>query len=153
MIKYGQLDLKKIMADEDLDFARWTYSRGQCSCCYGPLEMPAKYWKDHKKPKIYFLDDKKQLSAYQWPDGTRYNSDNTRYILFKNACNGSGTVTEDDIIRDYTCIGYRLKDMDQVRRIADMISEQLDDDYVVQCPDNMLTCIVIRVKERLENGY
>ena len=152
MIKYGQLDLKKIMADEDLDFARWTYSRGQCSCCYGPLDMPARFWKNGKKPRRHFLDKEKRVWDYRF-NGEKYDERSTRYILFKNAWNGGGTVTEDDIIKDNTCIEYRLTDMDQVRRIADMICEQLDDDYVVQTPEDMTRCIVIRVKDRLENGY
>lgn len=152
MNTYKDLDLKKIMDAENLDFARWTYSRGQCSCCYGPLDMPARFWKDGKKPRRHFLTEDKQMWDYRF-NGEKYDERSTQYILFKNACNGSGTVTEDDVIKDYTCIGYRLKDMDQVRRVANMIREQLDDDYVVQIPESMTTCIVIRVKDRLENGY
>lgn len=54
MKTYADLDLKAIREACDLDFAHYTYGRGQCSCCYGPLEMPAKYWRNRKKPKIVY---------------------------------------------------------------------------------------------------
>ena len=152
MKTYGQLDLKRIMDAEDLDFARFTYSKGQCTCCYGPLDMPAQFWKNGKKPRRHFLSHDKRTWEYRL-GGEKFVQDDMTYILLKNACNGRGTVTADDVIKDYTCIEYKLKDMDQVRRISDMIREQLDEDYVVQVPNNMMHCIVIRVKDRLENGY
>lgn len=152
MKTYGQLDLKKIMDAEDLDFARWTYSKCQCSCCYGPLDMPAKFWKKGKKPYRHFLDERKQTWEYRLA-GKRFDESKATYILFQNAWNGSGTVKEEDLIKDYTCISYQLNDLDQVRRISNLIKDQLDDDYVVQVPENMYRCIVIREKSRLENGY
>ena len=48
-MKYGELNLKKIREDNDLDFAHFTYQRGMCSCCYGPWDLPARYWRGGKK--------------------------------------------------------------------------------------------------------
>ena len=149
MKQYKDLDLKKIMDAENLDFARWTYSRGQCSCCYGPLDMPARFWKNGKKPQRHFLSEDKQTWDYQL-NGEKFHTDSMKYILFKNANNGSGTVTEDDFIKDYTCIGYQLDFPDQVKRVCDMLRDQLDEDYVVEMPRNENHCIVIRLKEKLE---
>lgn len=149
MKTYGELDLKKIMDAENLDFARWTYGKGQCSCCYGPLDMPEKFWRNGKKPRRHFLSEDKQIWDYRL-NGEKFDKDSMRYILFKNAYNCSGTVKENDIIKDYTCVGYVLNDMEQVQRISEMIQEQLDDDYVVQVPVNMYHCIVIRTKAVLK---
>lgn len=149
MKQYKDLDLKKIMDAEDLDFAHWTYGRGQCSCCYGPLDMPARYWKNRKKPQKHYLTDDKRVYNYRL-NGEKFSSDSMKYILFINACNGSGTVKGDDLITDYTCIGYRLDYPSQVERVCDMLREQLDDDYVVQFPESSSHCIIIRLKSVLE---
>lgn len=45
MKKYGDLKLSKLRDELGLDFAHYTYLRGQCSCCYGPLDMSARYWR------------------------------------------------------------------------------------------------------------
>lgn len=148
MIKYKDLDLKKIVDAEQLDFAHYTYMRGQCSCCYGPLDMPARYWRNGEKPRKRFLTEDKSIWDYVF-HGEKYDTDSTIYILFKNACNGSGTVKAEDLVEDYTCIGYNLRDMDQVRRICAMLQEQLGEDYVVQEPKNESICIIIREKNRL----
>lgn len=140
MKTYGQLDLKKIMDAENLDFARWTYGRGQCSCCYGPLDMPAKYWKGKKKPIERKIG--KQMTKYFLGDEP-FDQEKMRYILFKNAFNGSGIVTADETIAGNVCIEYQLDDMEQVRRICSMLRDQLDEDYVVVEPDDMNTCIII----------
>ena len=52
MKTYADLDLFAIRDECGLYFARHTYSRNQCSCCYGPLDMPAKYWAKGKKPRL-----------------------------------------------------------------------------------------------------
>lgn len=153
MKTYGQLNLQAIMEAENLDFAHWTYKRGQCSCCYGPIDQPAKYWLNGKKPRRRYLDKEKRCFDYIL-GGKKFNYyDDTKYILFKNANNGCGPKTEDDVIQDYTCISWNLEDMEQVKRICAMLEEQLDDDYVVQVPEDKMHCIVIRLAERLQNGY
>jgi len=125
---YGELDLKSIMEKEDLDFAHFTYLPGQCSCCYGPEDLPAKYWKNGDK-------------------SIAKKNPNYTYILFKNAYNGSGYVRKKDEIKDYTCVSYRLKDMEQVYRVADLLEEQLTDEYFVEKPKNTAYCIIIHKKE------
>ncbi len=156
MKQYMDLDLKKIMDAENLDFARWTFGRGQCSCCYGPFDMPARYWRGGNKP-IYHetpIFTETGCSVHYELNGKAIGGiEDIKYILFKNACNGSGIVRAKDFIKDYTCIAYHLDDLDQVRRICAMLREQLDDDYIVQEPDSMMTCIIIRVRDRLVNGY
>lgn len=146
MKTYGQLNLQAIREAADLDFAHWTYRPGQCSCCYGPIDQPAKYWKNGKKPRRKFLTPDKRMWEYRL-NGQPYHNETCRYILFKNANNGRGCVTEDDLIKDNTCISYHLNDMEQLKRICDMLQEQLGDEYVVQCPDNNLTCIIIYTVE------
>lgn len=152
MRQYKDLNLKAIMEAENLDFARWTYSKGQCSCCYGPEDMPAKYWRNGEKPiyhKQYIIKDGRQCH-HEWKGEIYLHLPEYTYILFKNANNGSGTVTKNDIIKDYTCVAYRLKDMEQVKRICDLLQAQLDDDYIVICPKNDFHCIVIRTKEGIK---
>ena len=80
--RYKDLDLKKIMRDFNLDFAHYTYLPGQCSCCYGPWDMSATHWKNKVVPK------------------TKEERDKARYILFKNADNGSGIRTKNDFIKE-----------------------------------------------------
>ena len=81
-MKYGELNLREIRDLADIDFAHFTYRRGQCSCCYGPKDLLKMYWKNRVIPE----------------------HDDYSYILFKNADNGSGTVTKNDEISDGTCI-------------------------------------------------
>lgn len=152
MKTYEQLNLQAIMEAENLDFAHWTYKRGQCSCCYGPLDQPAKFWRNGKKPRRHYLTEDKRLYDYHL-GGKKFDETKMRYILFKNANNGCGPKTKDDLIQDYACISYKLEDMEQVKRICTMLQEQLDEDYVVQVPRDTWECIVIRVVDRLQNGY
>ena len=97
--------------------------------------------------------EKKLKAERAWDyelNGEKFHEDSMKFILFKNANNGSGTVTEDDFIKDYTCIEYQLDFPDQVKRVCDMLREQLDDDYIVEMPCNENHCIVIRLKEKME---
>lgn len=63
MQNYKSLNLKKVRDDNGLDFAHFTYLKNQCSCCYGPADLPARYWAGGKRPEKV--------------------TDNTQYILFK----------------------------------------------------------------------
>lgn len=123
MNKYSDLKLKEIREAAGIDFAHYTYHRGQCSCCYGPKDLPKLYWKNRVIPE----------------------HDDYSYILFKNADNGSGTVTKNDIIDDYTCISWKCSE-EQLDTVCKMLEEQLDDDYIVEKPEDPHTCIVIRTK-------
>lgn len=71
--RYKDLNLKEIREKTGIDFAHFTFQPGMCSCCYGPEDLPSLYWKDR-----------------------RIKHDNYSYILFKNADNGSGSVTKND---------------------------------------------------------
>ena len=134
MKRYKDLDLIKIREACGLDFARHTYSKGQCSCCYGPLDMPIrKYWAKGKSPLDRHLTPK--------------DMDNIPYILFKNAENGSGTVRLMDYVEDYTCIEYNALSDEQMDKVCRMLQEQLGDEYIVQKPKDIYHCIIIRVKE------
>lgn len=143
MKKYKDLNLKEIMKKADLDFAHFTYGKGQCSCCYGPWDMPKRYWKNGIK-----------LSRYL--EGTQHFNERGEecggvpreisYILFKNAYNGSGTVTKEDTIEDYTCIGYKLS-KEQLDIVCEELQNQLGSEYIVTKPENEHTCIVIHIKE------
>ena len=122
---YRDLNLREIRDKCGLDFAHFTYKRNQCSCCYGPKDMAKRYWKNGVIP-----------------DGDDYT-----YVLFKNANNGSGVVTKNDIIENYTSISYRFKDDAQKELFCRLLEEQLDDDYLIAVPKNNSWCIVIYTKE------
>ena len=97
---YADLDLKRIRDDCGLDFARHTYSKGQCSCCYTPLDMPTKYWAKGKKPKKINVtrDQKGDINSYQWDRDTN----EIPFILFKNANNGCGVINSlEEPIKDF----------------------------------------------------
>jgi hypothetical protein len=147
MKTYGDLNLKKIRESCDLDFAHYTYRAGQCSCCYGPLDMAKKYWRKGKKP----VEVKEGGLIHYELDGQRYNTSKTTYILFKNACNGSGRIkSKDEVIKNYTCIEYNFESDEQKQKVCSMLQDQLGSDYVVQVPQNNLTCIIIFTKDHID---
>ena len=151
MKKYGDLDLRKIREDNGLDFAHYTYMRGQCSCCYGPMDMPARYWHGSKKPVEIRKKTGKNTSFHYELDGKPFDMDEMKYILFKNANNGSGIVRKSDVIDDYTCIEYSyVLHGEPLEKICRDLAEQLDEDYVVIVPDAEISCIVIRVLKELQ---
>lgn len=145
MKTYKELNLKKLRDDNGLDFAHYTFKPGQCSCCYGPDDQAAIYWVNRKK---------------NW-------NKHTQYILFKNADNGSGYVTRNDVIcmppqhllkkkhhwyipseRHTVCIAWRFP-MEKMDGVLQSLSEQLDDDYVVLRPKDEYECIQIVCRDRL----
>lgn len=119
-MKYKDLNLKKIREDNDLDFAHFTYQKGMCSCCYGPKDLPKRYWRGGVIPE----------------------HGNYTYLLFKNADNGSGVVKRDDEIDDYTCISWDFP-VEKLENVCKDLQTQLGDEYVVLKPKNDLTCISI----------
>ena len=118
---YKELNLKKIREDNDLDFAHFTYQKGMCSCCYGPWDLPKRYWRG---------------GVVQARHG------DAQYILFKNADNGSGHVKRTDEIDNYTCIEWGFP-MEKLEKICKELQEQLGDKYVVLMPTDTYTCIQI----------
>lgn len=144
MKKYKDLNLKKIREECGLDFAHYTYGRGQCSCCYGPLDMPSLYWREGKKPvKVHG-----ETAFHYEIDGKKIPHGDLTYILFKNADNGSGRIkTKEEFVKDYTCIEYNFKDEEQKKKVCQMLLDQLDDDYCLYFPKNKHTCIVILLKD------
>lgn len=120
-MQYKDLNLKKIRDDNGLDFAHFTYQRGMCSCCYGPRDLPKRYWRGNTIP----ADD------YEYA-----------YLLFKNADNGSGHVKSTDEIKDYTCIGWDFP-MEKLEKVCKDLQAQLGDEYVVLMPTDKYTCICI----------
>lgn len=120
-MQYGDLNLKKIRDDNGLDFAHFTYQRGMCSCCYGPRDLPKRYWRGNVIPE----DD------YDYT-----------YLLFKNADNGSGHVKRTDEIDNYTCIEWGFP-MEKLENVCKDLQEQLGDKYVVLMPTDTYTCIQI----------
>lgn len=137
-MQYGDLNLKKIRDENELDFAHFTYQRGMCSCCYGPLDLPKRYWKGGKKPVEVEIDGKWHYEL----DGQKVNTDNIQYILFKNADNGSGHVRRADEIDNYTCIEWGFP-MEKLEKVCKDLQEQLGDKYVVLMPTDTYTCIEI----------
>ena len=120
-MQYKDLNLKKIRDDNGLDFAHFTYQRGMCSCCYGPRDLPKRYWRGGVIPE----DD--------------YDC---TYLLFKNADNGRGHVKSADEIKDYTCISWKFP-MEKLEKVCKDLQAQLGDGYAVMMPTDESTCIII----------
>lgn len=174
---YKDLNMKKIREDNGLDFAHYTYLPGQCTCCYGPMDMPARYWRNSLKPlkvfdiNSYELDgnlldenrlksmldslksildvpDEKLDSILYVPYGRIIDEDSLKCILFANANNTSGTVKKNDEIEDYTCVEYTENLFGEpLEKICRDLAEQLDEDYVVVVPKSADTCIMIRIPD------
>lgn len=145
-MQYKDLNLKKIRDDNGLDFAHFTYQRGMCSCCYGPLDLPGRYWRGGKKP-IEVEDD--GWYGYEL-NGRRVDSLGIQYILFKNANNGSGIVKGTDEIKDYQCVEWRFP-MEKMNWICGELQEQVGDNYVVMVPPNEMHCIIIFGKNNVDS--
>ena len=141
-MQYKDLNMKKIRDDNGLDFAHFTYQRGMCSCCYGPLDLPKKYWRGGKKPVN--IDDHYEI------DGEKIDTGEIQYILFKNANNGSGYVKGMDEIKDYQCIEWRFP-IEKLSKICSDLQEQVGENYVVMIPPNDMHCIIIFNKTNVDS--
>lgn len=117
---YGELDLKSIREKLNIDFAHFTYQPSQCSCCYGPKDLPKRYWKDSKIPE----------------------GDDYTYVLFKNANNGSGPVKKGDTFKKYQNIEWKLSN-EQLDGFCEMLQEQIGEDYKIIKPEDSSICIQI----------
>lgn len=135
-MKYKDLNLKKIREDNDLDFAHFTYQRGMCSCCYGPKDLPKRYWRNNTIPE----------------------GDDYTYILFKNANNGSGEVKRTDELKDYQCVSWYFP-IEKLENVCKGLQEQVGDEYEVLIPTNDMYCIVIcykgsrHIESELKSGH
>lgn len=96
MQQYKDLNLKKLREEAGLDFAHFTYNKGQCSCCYGPLDMADHYWAKGRRPQKINITHRPDGSVQGWSYDRPLKD--VQYILFKNADNGSGRVTKEDVI-------------------------------------------------------
>ena len=116
---YKDLNLKQIRDENKIDFAHFTFLKGMCSCCYGPKDFPKKYWRN----------------------GKIATDNNYTYLLFKNAENGSGTVTRNDTIENvYVCWEFPEE---KLKKVCDDLQQQLGSDYTVEIPTNKYECIKI----------
>lgn len=120
---YKELNLKKIRENNDLDFAHYTYKNGMCSCCYGPKDLPKRYWKNGI---------------------VRDRNEGVQYLLFKNADNGSGVVTREDEIccHLYDCIEWSFP-IEKLENVCRDLRAQLGDGYVVLKPQDDSKCIIV----------
>ena len=118
---YGELDLKKLREECDLDFAHFTYKKGQCTCCYGPRDLPKLYWREGI---------------------IKGEGEETHYILFKNSDFGSGTVTKKDVIKPHTCIAWKMPH-EKLEKVCKELKSQLGSEYVVVMPKDKYMCIII----------
>lgn len=134
MKQYKDLDLKAIRKEAKLDFAHFTYKSGQCSCCYSPLDFPARYWEggETTKEKFVKINEEEHKHTYS-------------YILFKNADNGRGSVKGYSTIEDGTFVGYCNLTDEQMDIVVKMLQEQLGYKYKVIKPQDEYTCIEIVV--------
>ena len=123
-MKYKDLNLKHLREVCDIDFAHYTYKRGMCSCCYGPKDLPARYWRNNK-----ILED------------VDYND--IMYILFKNADNGSGCVKAEDNMGQTEYIEWNLTP-ERLDKVIAELKKQVGNEYDVECPENKYKCIVLK---------
>lgn len=125
-MQYKDLNLKKLRDENGLDFAHFTYPPGLCSCCYGPLDLPARYWRKGIKPQ---------------------SMENVQYLLFKNADNGSGHVRKNDDIGEVEYIEWNFP-LEKMDKICEELQRQVGRDYVVLIPQNINKCILIVKADR-----
>lgn len=120
MFTYGDLDLKHLREVCDIDFAHFTYQKNQCSCCFGPKDLPKIYWRNNTIP-----------------DG-----DNYTFILFKNANNGSGVVTSNTKFKDYQCINWNMS-WEKLEKVIEELRRQIPKEYKIIKPIHSFRCIEI----------
>lgn len=127
-IKYKDLDLRGLREKCDIDFAHYTYQPDQCSCCYGPKDLPKKYWRDGK-----------------------IKDSNYSYILFKNANNGSGSVKREDYLsyQSQICISWDLSDK-QLNAVVRELRKQVGSEFIVSKPVDKSICIVLKRRKNVE---
>lgn len=130
MLRYKDLDLKHLREVCDIDFAHFTYKPDQCSCCYGPKDLPKSYWRNKTIP-----------------EGNDYS-----YILFKNAYNGSGAVKREDYLSEQRVIyiEWRLSD-EQLEAVCTELEKQVGEEFYVIKPKDSYTCIALNRKKEFKS--
>lgn len=118
---YKELNLKELREKCDIDFAHYTYKRGQCSCCYGPTDMAKRYWKNGE-----------------------IKQDNYTFILFKNADNGSGHVVAYDKIKDIQHIEWALPP-DKLVEVCKELQAQMPEYTIFVPKEPVYTIIAVKV--------
>lgn len=126
-MKYRDLNLRHLREVCDIDFAHYTYKRGQCSCCYGPKDLPPMYWR-HRKVLV------------------DVDYDDISYILFKNADNGGGIRRANDELDRIEFIEWNLTP-EQLDKVIAELKRQVGDEYDVIYPESKLVCIKLVRKE------
>lgn len=138
-MQYKDLDLKHLMKVCDIDFAHFTYLKNQCSCCYGPMDLPARYWRNGKKPPKYVPGTEEYNNEGKVIGGKETDYE---YILFKNAHNGSGAVTRNEEIKTPQYIEWSMS-RDKLKLVCAELQRQLGTNYYVDVPESDDYCIVI----------
>ena len=126
-MKYKDLDLRHLREVCDIDFAHYTYKRGQCSCCYGPKDLPPMYLR-HRKVLV------------------DVDYDDISYILFKNADNGGGIRRANDELDRIEFIEWNLTS-EQLDKVIAELKRQVGDEYDVIYPESKHVCIKLVRKE------
>lgn len=135
-MRYCDLNLQEIREKNDLDFAHYTYRKGMCSCCYRPLDLSKKYWRNNEIPS-------NKVSYSPNDDDTAVADNEYTYLLFKNADNCGGHVCATDEISDVEIIewGFPISKLDSVCKD---LQEMFGENYTVEKPENASKCIVVR---------
>lgn len=129
---YKDLKLIDFRKKMDLDFCHFTYKGNQCSCCYGPKDLPARYWKN----------------------GVIQKDKDFKYLLYKNANNGSGTRKLNDFVNDVDFISWGNMDSNELENVCKELSNTYGEDYIVLVPsDEYSTIIVIDKNDSMFNEY
>lgn len=119
-MKYKDLNLKQLREKCNLDFAHYTYGSRQCSCCYGPKDMPSIYWRD----------------------GKNLGTNDVDYILFKNSYNADGIVHKNDDIKDIQFVCWHCS-KDKLHDICLELRKQFDDEWAIFEPQVDYHTIII----------
>lgn len=135
-MRYCDLNLQEIREKNDLDFAHYTYRKGMSSCCYGPLDLAKKYWRNNEIPS-------NKVSYSPNNDDTTVADNEYTYLLFKNADNCGGHVCGTDEIGEVELIewGFPISKLDSVCKD---LQEMFGAEFRVVKPDNAYRCIVVR---------
>lgn len=129
---YKDLKLKEFRDELGLDFAKHGYERDQCSCCYGPKDQS----------RVWFSKKYREMTQEQFDE---VSTNDLNYIMFKNANNGGGFVTENDEIKGYQCVEWNLPSVD-LHTVCIELQKRLGDEYTVLEPSSSSWTIVILYK-------
>lgn len=138
MKKYGDLNLKKIRDDYGLDFAHFTYLKGQRACEFSLLDFPARYWRDGKKPTKIETD----VSVNCEMNGKPLDKNKIWYVLFRNVGGSGGTKTRGDDIKGDVYIDWNMPKA-TLRKVCKALKGQLGNEYSICEPKSPAYTIII----------